>query len=112
MKKLTKKAIAAAAKYIVAIDYKASYRPMTIEYKVIKANDIFEAMQIADMLFDENTVYLLNIMEKTGEVHENEYLVYEDKLTSRTEGNWHLTDAAHSEQPFKVLYNVEYDFVA
>lgn len=109
MKKLTKKAIAAAPKYMVAIDYRACYRPMTIDYKMIEAKDILEAMAIADKLFDEDTVYLLNIMEKTGEVQENEFLVYEDKLTSRRRGNWHLTDAEHSEQPFTKLYHIESD---
>ncbi len=112
MKKLTKKAIAAAPKYIVSIDYKASYRPMTIERKVIEAADILEAMRIADKFFDEEKVYLLNIMEKTGEVCRDEYLVYTDKLTSRTPGNWHLTDAEHCEQPFQAYYHVELNFVA
>lgn len=112
MKKLTKKAIAAAPKYILAIDYKASYRPMTIEYEIIEAADILEAMQIADRFFNEDTVYLLNIMEKTGEVKENEFLEYKDKLTSRNRGDWHLTDAEHSEQPYTKWYHAEYHFVA
>lgn len=108
MKKLTKKAIAAAPKYMVAIDWNASYSG-TIDHKMIEASNIFEAMQIADKFFNEN-VYLLAIMEKTGEIVENEYLVYADMLTSRNRGNWHLSDAEHSEVPFQSIYHVEHGF--
>ena len=108
MKQLTKKAIANAPKYMVAIDWKAAYRN-TIDFQPIEASDILEAMKIAEKFFNEN-VYLLAIMEKTGEVHENEFLVYEDKLTSRNLGNWHPSDAEHSECPFNAVYHVENNF--
>lgn len=105
MKKLTKKAIAAAPKYMVSIDWKASYRN-TIDRQMLNANNIFEAMKEAEELHDEN-VYLIRILEKTEEVQENEFLVYEDRLTSRSRGNWHLTDAAHSEHLFPAVCHVE-----
>ena len=108
MKKLSKKAVAAAPKYMVAIDWNASYSS-SIDHKMIEANNIFEAMQIADKLFNEN-VYLLAIMEKTGEIVENEFVVYADKLTSRTPSNWHLSDAEHGEVPFQSIYHVEHGF--
>ena len=105
MKKLTKKAIATAPKYMISIDWRASYRN-TIDRQMLNADNIFEAMQEAEKLHDEN-VYLLRILEKTDEVQENEFLVYEDKLTSRSRGNGHLTDAAHNEHLFPALYHVE-----
>ena len=105
MKKLTKKAIAAAPKYMVSIDWRASYRN-TIDRQMLNAGDIFEAMAEAEKFFDEN-VYLIRILEKTEEVQENEFLVYTDKLTSRSRGNWHLTDAAHNEHLFPAVYHVE-----
>lgn len=111
MKKLTKKAIANAPKYMISIDYRACYKPMTIDYRMIEAENILDAMRIADKFFDKETVYLMTIMEKTGEVQDNEFLVYEDKLTSRNRGNWHLTDAEHSEQPFTKTYHVESDTI-
>lgn len=109
MKKITKKAIAAAPKYMVSIDWKASYRN-TIDRQMLNANSIFEAMKEAESLYDEN-VYLIRILEKTEEVQENEFLVYEDRMTSRSRGNWHLTDAEHSEHLFPALYHVEHGFI-
>ena len=108
MKKLTKKAIAAAPKYLVAIDWNACHSS-SIDHKPIEADDIFEAMRIADKIFDEN-VYLLAILEKTSEIFENEFIVYADKLTSRSRGNWHLSDAEHGEAPFQSVYHVEHGF--
>ena len=108
MKKLTRKAIATAPKYLVAFDWKANYRDL-IDFEPIEAETILEAMQIADKTFDEN-VYLLAILEKTDEIVENEFIVYEDKLTSRNHGNWHLSDAEHGEVPFQGLYQAEHGF--
>lgn len=109
MKKLTKKAIAAAPKYMVSIDWKTSYRN-TIDRQMLNASNIFEAMKEAESLHDEN-VYLIQILEKTEEVQENEFLVYENRMTSRSRGNWHLTDHEHSEHPFPALYHVECGFI-
>lgn len=109
MKKLTKKAIAAAPKYMVSIDWKASYRN-TIDRQMLNANNIFEAMKEAESLYSENA-YLIRILEKTEEVQENEFLVYADRMTSRSRGNWHLTDAEHHEHRFPALYHVEHGFI-
>lgn len=106
--KITKKAIATAPKYMIAIDWKAAYRN-TIDCQTIEAGNITEAMQIAEKHFDEN-VYLIHLLEKTGETHDNEFLVYESKLTSRSANSWHITDAEHSECPCKADYHVELGF--
>lgn len=106
--KITKKAIATAPKYMVSIDYRAGYRN-AIDFQLLNADNIFEAMQEAEKLHDEN-VYLLRILEKTGEVHENEFLVYADKLISRSRGNYHLSDKEHGEVAFDALWHVEAKF--
>ena len=45
--------------YIVAIDYSASYKPMTIDYKMLKAENLLDAMNEAEQYMDKETVYLL-----------------------------------------------------
>ena len=78
--------------YIVAIDYRATYKPTTTDYKVLEA----------DNLLDTEKVYLLIIMQadKAGHkvkgmpgIRENTYI---EQITNRGNG-WHRTDAAHSE---------------
>lgn len=50
-------------KYIVAIDYSANYKPMTIDYKVLEADNLLDAMSEAESYLDTEKVYLLNIMQ-------------------------------------------------
>lgn len=35
-------------KYIVAIDYRANYKPLTIDYKMLKAENLLDAMNEAE----------------------------------------------------------------
>ena len=39
-------------KYIVAIDYSANYKPMTIDYKVLEADNLLDAMSEAESYLD------------------------------------------------------------
>lgn len=103
---MTKKMINAAAKYIVVIDYKAQHGGL--EYKTLKAENILEAMREAEMMFNE-TVYLINIAEKTRETS-GDCIVYKEVLTTRGHENWHMCDKAHSEVPAKIAHNVHYDY--
>ena len=34
--------------YIVAIDYRANYKPLTIDYKMLKAENLLDAMNEAE----------------------------------------------------------------
>ena len=52
-------------KYIVSIDYKASYKPMTIEFFDLEAQSITEAMAEANKKWHEG-IYLMQIYEKKG----------------------------------------------
>ena len=88
--------------YIVAIDYLAKYKPMTIDYKMLEADNLLDAMSEAEQYMDEDKVYLLNILQANKAAHKVKGLpgikenVYTDILTNRGSG-WHRTDAAHSE---------------
>ena len=88
--------------YIVAIDYRATYKPMTTDYKVLEADNLLDAMSEAESYLDTEKVYLLIIMQadKAGHkvkgmpgIRENTYI---EQITNRGNG-WHRTDAAHSE---------------
>lgn len=83
--------------YIVAIDYRATYKPMTTDYKVLEADNLLDAMSEAESYLDTEKVYLLNIMQadKAGHkvkglpgIRENTYI---DQITNRGNG-WHRTD--------------------
>lgn len=86
MKKLTKKAIKEAAIYMAQIDWKTSCRD-TLDFVPLKAQNLIEAMNEASERFDEN-VYMLSILEKTGEMVDDNGLKYEEILRSRTVGRW------------------------
>ena len=99
-------------KYIVAIDYSANYTPMTIDYKVLEADNLLDAMSEAESYLDTEKVYLLNIMQADKADHKVRGLpglkknIYTDILTNRGSG-WHRTDAAHSETAFEHIMWVD-----
>lgn len=103
--KITKKAIKEAPKFAIGIDYKASYKPLTIETKLIKANDIYEAMEKADELFDEETVWCINFYEKTETVKDDS-IIYDEKMQSNRKGRWELV---HRNE-FHIGYNIEWNY--
>lgn len=53
-------------KYIIYIDYRANYKPMTCEYRPLNAKTIKEAVIEADTIHNSETMYLVKIMEKSG----------------------------------------------
>lgn len=59
-------------KYVLYIDYRASYKPMYSEYKPLEAKNIKEAIIEADAMHNADTMYLVRIMEKTGKVEKVE----------------------------------------
>lgn len=104
MKKLTKEAIASQARFIIIIDRKIGL----LEAIKLESRGIFEAMYEAEKYIDD-TVYLINIAEKTNEVINNEMIVYNEILTNRGTG-WHACDNDHCEQQYKHGYNVEFNY--
>lgn len=53
-------------KYVLYIDYRAAYKPMTSEYRPMNAKTIADAIIEADAAHDSETMYLIRIMEKSG----------------------------------------------
>ena len=59
-------------KYVLYIDYRASYKPMYCEYRPMNAKNIAEAIVEADATHDSNTMYLIRVMEKSGKIEKVE----------------------------------------
>lgn len=59
-------------KYILYIDYSASYKPMTSEYRALNAKTMAEAIIEADAIHDPEKMYLIRIMEKSGKIEKVE----------------------------------------
>lgn len=53
-------------KYVLYIDYRATYKPMYSEYRPMEAKTLAEAIVEADATHNPETMYLIRIMEKTG----------------------------------------------
>lgn len=98
--------------YIVAIDYRASYKPMTTDYKVLEAENLLDAMNEAESYLDKEKVYLLNIMQATKAPRKVKGMPffkagsYTDILINRGYG-WHNADAAHSETTWKHTMQID-----
>lgn len=90
-------------KYVICIDYRASYKPMTLEYRVLNANTMAEAVIEADEIHDQNTMYLVEIMEKNGKVEKVESDVKSQTYTAIMEKRstkWAAMDRNHSAKHF------------
>lgn len=53
-------------KYVLYIDYRASYKPLTSEYRKLKAKTLSDAILESDVQYNPNTIYLMRIMVKAG----------------------------------------------
>ena len=84
-------------KYILYIDYSASYKPMTSEYRKLEAKTLSDAILEADAQYNQNTMYLMRIMVKDGKVEKVESDIkrtaYRAKLERRT--RWAEIDVDH-----------------
>ena len=84
-------------KYILYIDYSASYKPMTSEYLKLDAKTLSDAILEADAQYNPNTMYLMRIMVKDGKAEKVESDIkrtaYRAKFERRT--RWTETNAEH-----------------
>lgn len=55
-------------KYVLYIDYRCEYKPMTYEYIPMEAQTIEDAIIEADEKHNPDTMYLIKIMKKVGRV--------------------------------------------
>lgn len=59
-------------KYVLYIDYRADYKPLTYEYKKLEAKTLTDAILEADALYNPDTVCLMRIMVKAGKAEKIE----------------------------------------
>lgn len=90
-------------KYIVYIDYRASYKPLTVEYRALSAKTIAEAVFEADAIHDPESMYLVQIMEKSGKVEkvssDVKALAYTAIMEKRST-KWAMPESKHSAKHF------------
>ena len=59
-------------RYVLYIDYKASYKPLASEYRKLDAKTLVEAILEADGQYNPDTIYLMRIMVKVGKAEKIE----------------------------------------
>ena len=81
-------------KYVLYIDYSASYKPMTSEYRKLEAKTLSDAILEADEQYNPDTMYLMRIMVKDGKTEKVESdikrIAYRAELERRT--RWAKTE--------------------
>lgn len=94
-------------KYILYIDYSASYKPMTSEYCAMNAKNIAEAIIEADAIHNPNTMYLIRIMEKRGKIEKlggdikvQTYTAIMEKRSTK----WAAAETNHSAKHFMTKF--------
>ena len=84
-------------KYVLYIDYRASYKPLTSEYRTLAAKTLGDAILEADEQYNPDTMYLMRIMVKDGKAEKVESDIkrtaYRAELERRT--RWTETNAEH-----------------
>jgi uncharacterized caspase-like protein len=94
-------------KYILYIDYRASYKPMTVEYRELNAKNIGEAIIEADAIHNEETMYLLQLMEKSGKVEKVESDIKAQTYTAIMEkrsSKWMTNEHPHNAKRFMTKF--------
>ena len=101
MKKLTKKMISEAPKYMIAIDYLTSSREYDRSWRkvALTADNLASAMDETETYFGLD-VYMINLLEKTGtaQIEDIEYITYDPVLATRNKGAYHRHDELHGER--------------
>ena len=84
-------------KYVLYIDYRANYKPLTSEYRKLDAKTLSDAILEADAQYNPDTMYLMRIMVKAGKAEKVESDIkctaYRAKFELRT--RWTETNAEH-----------------
>lgn len=85
-------------KYVLYVDYRANYKPLTSEYRKLEAKTLDTAILEADEQYNPDTMYLMRIMVKAGKAEKVESDIkctaYRAKLERRT--RWTETNAEHA----------------
>lgn len=94
-------------KYILYIDYRTSYKPMTFEYRALNAKTMAEAIIEADAIHNPETMYLIRIMEKSGKIEKVESDVKAQTYTAIMEKRstkWSAAETNHSVKNFMAKF--------
>lgn len=96
-------------KFVICVDYKASYKPLTLDWVAIEAKTLEEAIETADKMWNPETCYLMKIMKKVGKIevpyHAGyKFETYEAILCRRSYG-WHRNVAENGEGELRVTKN-------
>ena len=93
-------------KYVLYVDYRASYKPLTSEYRKLEAKTLSEAILEADEQYNPDTMYLMRIMVKDGKTEKVESDIkrtaYRAKLERRT--RWTEIDVEHVAGYYKATF--------
>lgn len=99
-------------RYVLYIDYRASYKPMYSEYRPMDAKTMAEAVIEADATHDPSTMYLIRIMEKTGKPEKVESDIkaqaYKAILEKRST-KWTVNEREHIAKHFIAKFGDWYD---
>ena len=90
-------------KYVLYIDYQASYKPMTCEYQALNAKTIADAIIEADAIHDQKKMYLIRIMEKRGKIEKVESDIKAQTYTAIMEKRstkWAAAETDHNARHF------------
>ena len=100
-------------KYVLYIDYRANYKPLTSEYRKLDAKTLSEAILEADAQYNPDTMYLMRIMAKDGKAEKVESdikrIAYRAKLERRT--RWTETDAEHVAGYYKAPFAESFEIM-
>lgn len=103
--KITKKAIKEAPEFILGIDYKATYKAMTIELVPLSTSNLAEAMEEANQYWDDETVWCLQIYAKTEEIDDDlECLKYKNCMGAWNEELWRVSKS----KDYACMYSPRY----
>lgn len=94
-------------KYVLYIDYRASCKPVTFEYRALNAKTTAEAVIEADAIHDQETMFLVRIMEKSGKVEKVESDVKAQTYTAIMEKRstkWAAFEGCHGVKHFMMKF--------
>lgn len=100
--------------YVLYIDYRVEYKPLSYEYRVLDAENMAEAIVEADKIHNVDTMYLVRLMEKSGKVEKVESNVkvqtYKAIIEKRST-KWASMETSHEVKRYIAKYGEWFDLV-
>lgn len=102
-------------KFVLYVDFKASYKPMTIDYFPMEAKTIEDAIIEADAKHDPAIMYLIRIMRKSGRVEKVERDVKAqafEAIMEKRSSKWRKYESQHTAKYYTAKFGNWFDTVA